>query len=227
MLRLTQSQSHIATDDQSVSKSWYRAPSGAHDQIFISVWHVLVSVGSVFCICRWPLPAQSFSGPSPLGLATVFYYLRFETSHFVAFYDSQGHGGGIRLRLHTGYCSLTADSPTDSCYIASVRTTTQKTPLLYYWPRVCCGRCLATGVCVTVFYCRDRGKSPNSCQDSRSIRYTNRSTWMSFSNVLGMYVYSIVHSTRLHSCYHNSHVEFWIIWYTTDLVCCHMHWQWE
>jgi hypothetical protein len=32
---LSQSQSHITTDGQSVSKSWYRAPSGAHDQIFI------------------------------------------------------------------------------------------------------------------------------------------------------------------------------------------------
>jgi hypothetical protein len=31
-------QSHIATDGQSVSKSWCRAPSGAHDQIFITVW---------------------------------------------------------------------------------------------------------------------------------------------------------------------------------------------
>jgi hypothetical protein len=51
-------------------------------------------------MCRWPLPAQSFSGPSSLGLATVFYCLRFETSLFVASYDSQGHGGGIRPRLH-------------------------------------------------------------------------------------------------------------------------------
>jgi hypothetical protein len=31
------SQSHIATDNQSVSKSWCRAPSGTHDQIFIAV----------------------------------------------------------------------------------------------------------------------------------------------------------------------------------------------
>jgi hypothetical protein len=31
------SQSHIATDGQSVSKSWCQAPSGAHDQIFITV----------------------------------------------------------------------------------------------------------------------------------------------------------------------------------------------
>jgi hypothetical protein len=46
--------------------------------------------GSVFCICCRPLLAQSFSGPSPLGLSTIFYCLRFETSHFVASYDSQG-----------------------------------------------------------------------------------------------------------------------------------------
>jgi hypothetical protein len=34
------SSSHIATDGQSVSKFWCRAPSGAHDQIFITVWHL-------------------------------------------------------------------------------------------------------------------------------------------------------------------------------------------
>jgi hypothetical protein len=65
----------------------------------------------------WPLPAQSFSGPSPLVLGTMFYCLRFEISLFVASYDCiteniqkhlmynrgcwhklnrQGHGGGIR-----------------------------------------------------------------------------------------------------------------------------------
>jgi hypothetical protein len=48
------------------------------------------------------LASAVFLGPSPLGLATVFYCLRFETSLFVASYDSQGHGGGIRPRLHTG-----------------------------------------------------------------------------------------------------------------------------
>jgi hypothetical protein len=31
----------------------------------------------------------------------IFYCLRFKTFHFVASYDSQGHGGGIRSRLHT------------------------------------------------------------------------------------------------------------------------------
>jgi hypothetical protein len=38
---------------------------------------------------------------SPLGLATIFYCLRFETYLFVTPYDSQGHG--IRRRLHMGY----------------------------------------------------------------------------------------------------------------------------
>jgi hypothetical protein len=40
----SQSQSHIATDGQSVSKSWYQAPSGAHDQILL----LLDSYGLVF-----------------------------------------------------------------------------------------------------------------------------------------------------------------------------------
>jgi hypothetical protein len=104
------SRSHIVTDGQSVSKSWCRAPFGAHDQIFIIVWQLrscfLWAALSdermgLFCICCWPLPAQSFSDSSPLVLATIFYCLRFETSLFVASYDSQGHGGGIRPRLHT------------------------------------------------------------------------------------------------------------------------------
>jgi hypothetical protein len=51
-------------DRQSVSKSWCRAPSGAHDQIFITVWQlrscfsVTPSVredGFVLFICCWPL----------------------------------------------------------------------------------------------------------------------------------------------------------------------------
>jgi hypothetical protein len=59
--------------------------------------------GSVFCICSWPLPAQSFSRPTPLGLATVFYCFRFESSLFVASYNSQNHSGGIQPCLHTGW----------------------------------------------------------------------------------------------------------------------------
>jgi hypothetical protein len=56
--------------------------------------------GSVVYNCSWFSPEQSFSGPSLVGLVTIFYSLRFETSSFVASYDSQGYGGGIGRRLH-------------------------------------------------------------------------------------------------------------------------------
>jgi hypothetical protein len=53
-------------------------------------WYGLVSVGcplwredgSVFFRCYWPLPAQSFSGPSPLWLATVFYCVEWTIDGF-------------------------------------------------------------------------------------------------------------------------------------------------
>jgi hypothetical protein len=40
-------------------------------------------------------------GRSPVGLATIFYCLRFEISLFFASQDSQGNSGGIRPRLRT------------------------------------------------------------------------------------------------------------------------------
>jgi hypothetical protein len=85
--------------------------------------------GSVVYSCCWSSPEQSFSGPSPAGLMTIFYSLRFDSppklegqvpvfisprnrvtqlypqaqvSLFVAFYDSQVYSGGIRTSLHTG-----------------------------------------------------------------------------------------------------------------------------
>jgi hypothetical protein len=61
---------------------------------------------SVFSICYWPSPVQSFLGPRPFGLETVFYWLRFKTSLFVASYDTRGHGGDIWPRLLTDLSSL-------------------------------------------------------------------------------------------------------------------------
>jgi hypothetical protein len=69
--------------------------------------------GSVVYFCCWPSPAQSFSGPSSVGLITIFYSLRFETSLFVASYDSQGYGGGIRNPLHTGHSQSQSHIATD------------------------------------------------------------------------------------------------------------------
>jgi hypothetical protein len=67
---VSQSQSHITTDGQSVGLSWCRAPSGAHDQIFLlyesycpvhmgrPLWR---EVGSVVSLCenQWLLAVQS------------------------------------------------------------------------------------------------------------------------------------------------------------------------
>jgi hypothetical protein len=93
------STSHIATDGQ----------SGAHDQIFtsITVWQLRS------CFCGAPsltrgrvcLLCMLLALASEVFLGSVFYCLRFETSLFVPAYDSQGHGGGIRPRLHTGLLS--------------------------------------------------------------------------------------------------------------------------
>jgi hypothetical protein len=89
-LQLCDSKSKSHCDWLTVSKSWCGILAEAYDQLFITVWQLRYFVGrplwqedgSVFCICCLPLPAQSFLGPSPLGLATIFYCLRFETSLF-------------------------------------------------------------------------------------------------------------------------------------------------
>jgi hypothetical protein len=77
-------------------------------------------------VCAAGFASAVFLGRSPEGLPTVFYCLRFETSLFVTSYDSQGHGGGIRPRLHTDV--LLATSSLRPRYIAPARTT-QKTSL--------------------------------------------------------------------------------------------------
>jgi hypothetical protein len=88
--------------------SWHRALVGPvaiylllawQLRFFFFFWGALSDerTGLTFIyICCWPLPAQSFFGPSPLGLATIFYCLTFETSLFVASYDSQECRAGGR-----------------------------------------------------------------------------------------------------------------------------------
>jgi hypothetical protein len=76
--------------------------------------------GSVVYNCCWPSLAQLFLGPSPVGLVTIFYCVRFETSLFVASYDSQDYGGGIRPHLHTLQAIFRV------CYKSSARTTHRK-----------------------------------------------------------------------------------------------------
>jgi hypothetical protein len=81
------------------------------------------------------MPAQFFSGPSPLGLATILYCLTFETSLFVAFYDSQGHGGGIQPPVQ----QVTLTGKTSA-------QTVQKTSLPLLYPLVAVETCLFAAV---------------------------------------------------------------------------------
>jgi hypothetical protein len=83
-------------------------PSGAYDQIFISVRQLRVCwCGALSLtrgrVCRLQLLLA-------LASAVIFgsesHCLRFDTSFFVASYDLQGYGGGIRPRLHTGLSSF-------------------------------------------------------------------------------------------------------------------------
>jgi hypothetical protein len=86
-----QSKSKSCYDRLSVGQSiLVSSPSGAQDEIFVTLRQLrFVDVGrplcrkdrSVFYNCCWPSPAQSFLGPSPAGLMTIFYCLRFESPH--------------------------------------------------------------------------------------------------------------------------------------------------
>jgi hypothetical protein len=99
----SESESYVTTNGQSASLSWYKAPIRGLRPDFFSVrnteyvWQLhfwfrgspSLTRGRV-CLLYVPLALSSavFLGPSPLGLVTVFYCLRFETFIFVASYLS-------------------------------------------------------------------------------------------------------------------------------------------
>jgi hypothetical protein len=101
-------------------------------------------------VCRLQLllvfaSAVIFGSDYSVGLVTIFYCLRFETSLFVASYDSHGNGGGIRRRIHTGGLLWLSSEP-HPAYILSARTIVE-TPRFYcYSPAlallVSAGTCL-------------------------------------------------------------------------------------
>jgi hypothetical protein len=76
--------------------------------------------GSVVCNCCWPLPVQSFSDPSPVGLATIFHCLRFETCLLVAFLLPGSElfvaiCCNLRTRYHGNACLPTRYTTTGMC----------------------------------------------------------------------------------------------------------------
>jgi hypothetical protein len=104
-------ESYVTTDGQSASLSWNKAPIWGLRPEFYYCRTVagFVDVGALsdertvlsFTIAAGSRQSTHFLGPSPVGLVIIFYCFGFETSNFVASYDSQGYGGGIRPRPHT------------------------------------------------------------------------------------------------------------------------------
>jgi hypothetical protein len=75
------SESYVTTDGQPASLSWHKAPFwGLRPDLYycltvagLLIWGALWREdGSVVYNSCWPSPAQSFSGPSPLGLVAIF-----------------------------------------------------------------------------------------------------------------------------------------------------------
>jgi hypothetical protein len=81
-----QSQNYVTTDGQSASQSWCQAPIwGLRPDFYycqtvagLLMWALSLTRERV-CRLQLLLTEQSFLGPSPAGLVTIFYCLRFET----------------------------------------------------------------------------------------------------------------------------------------------------
>jgi hypothetical protein len=95
----TESESYVTTDGQPASLSWNKAPIWS---LRPDLYYLCDSCGIVLDE-RSGLSFVCAAGPCQRSLSRVrvpwdlrpYYFL------FVASYDSQGHGGGIRPRLHT------------------------------------------------------------------------------------------------------------------------------
>jgi hypothetical protein len=122
--------------------------------------------GLSFTIAAGPRRLSHSRIQSPMELATIFYCFGFETSLFVASYDSQGYGGGIGPRLHTGFSLATNSLGSDPiehtiffcrvllCFLAT------RCSLVHRERSSCCcvfvgtcilSRCLAVGRNVTIY----------------------------------------------------------------------------
>jgi hypothetical protein len=94
-------------------------PSGAYDQIFITVGQLLICwFGALYLtrgrVCRLQLllglASEVILESETLGTRDHILLSQIRDFPFVASYDSQGHGGGIRPRVHTGIWLLQSQS---------------------------------------------------------------------------------------------------------------------
>jgi hypothetical protein len=92
----SKSQTHFTTGGlPPISSSWQQVPWDSRPAMFFFFnWTLAVTVLMYY---KFYSPAQSFSGPSPMGLITIFYCLRFETSLFRRFLRL----AGLRCRYST------------------------------------------------------------------------------------------------------------------------------
>jgi hypothetical protein len=118
-------------------------PSGAYNQIFIIVWQLRVlwfGVPSLTRgrVCRLQL-LLILASAVIFGSESCRYRGHILLSHFlfVTSYDSQGYGGGIRPRLHTGYsCTESESYVTTDGQPASLSW--NKAPFCGLWPNLYC-----------------------------------------------------------------------------------------
>jgi hypothetical protein len=94
---------------------WIKRPSGAHDQIVITVWQLHVCWSGALSltrgrVCRLELLLALTSavllGSESRGTRSHILLSQIRDFPLVASYDSQGYGGGIRPHLHTSWHRL-------------------------------------------------------------------------------------------------------------------------
>jgi hypothetical protein len=108
----TESESYITTDGQSASPSWNKAPvwglrpdfSYCQTVAGVLMWGSLSGerTGPSFTIVAGPRQRNHFRVRVPWDSSPYFTVSGSRLPIFVASYDSQGFGGGIRPRLRTG-----------------------------------------------------------------------------------------------------------------------------
>jgi hypothetical protein len=104
------SQSHVTPDDQSVSPSWCRGPSGSHDRILITGWHLVfcryrappLTRGRVLVIVR-PLLVNIYRFTCNAHVCDIYIYIyiyiymsvQAENSRSCSFLSSLGYNGSL------------------------------------------------------------------------------------------------------------------------------------